>query len=66
MQQKVKLGYYELGSSLSKEVKQLIIDILQFDPVQRPTLSDVFKNVWVQNMQKNIVSQLGDIANSLG
>ena len=65
MQQKVKLGYYELGSSLSKEAKQLIIDILQFDPTQRPTLSKVFKNLWMQNMQKDIVSQLGDIADGL-
>ena len=65
MQQKVKLGYYELGTTLSKEAKQLIIDILQFDPMQRPTLGEVIKHPWVANMQEQIVSHLGDIPHSL-
>jgi len=30
MREKVKLGYYELGSNFSKELKNLIIEILQF------------------------------------
>jgi len=37
MKEKLRLGYYELGVNFSKEVKSLIIDILQFDPEQRPS-----------------------------
>ena len=30
MREKVKLGYYELGTNFSKDLKNLIIEILQF------------------------------------
>jgi hypothetical protein len=31
MKEKVKLGFYELGTNFSKDLKNLIVEILQFE-----------------------------------
>lgn len=47
MRDKVKLGYYELGSSFSKDLKNLVIEILQFDPDQRPAIAKIMSHPWM-------------------
>ena len=56
MREKVKLGYYELGSTFSKDLKGLIVDILQFDPELRPSLQRIMGNSWMDRMRKEIRS----------
>lgn len=48
----MKLGYYELGSNFTKELKNLIIEILQFDPDQRPPIAKIIAHSWMEKMRK--------------
>ena len=47
MKEKVKLGHYELASNFCKELKSLIIDILQFDPQLRPSMAKICEHPWM-------------------
>jgi serine/threonine protein kinase len=44
-------GSYELSDALSDSLKDLITDILKFDPQERITLKDILTHQWVADMQ---------------
>ncbi len=54
----MKLGYYELGTNFSKELKNLIIEILQFEPEQRPSITKILAHPWMEKMRKEIKSEI--------
>lgn len=47
-------GSYELSDSLSESLKQLITEMLKFDPEERIALKDVLNHQWVREMQEVI------------
>lgn len=47
-------GSYELSDALSDSLKDLITDILKFDPHERITLKDILAHRWVADMQEII------------
>ena len=47
-------GSYELSASLSEFLKQLITEMLKFDPEERIALKDVLDHQWVREMQEVI------------
>jgi serine/threonine protein kinase len=61
MREKIQLGFYELGSNFSKDLKGLIIDLLQFDPDQRPSISNIMNHPWMEKMKKEIKGEVGKI-----
>ncbi len=65
MKEKIKVGYYELGNSFSKQLKNLIVEILQFDPDERPSISKIMANPWMEKMKKQIKGEVGKIQNQL-
>lgn len=54
MKEKVKKGFYELGSTFSKDLKNLIVELLQFDAEQRPPLTKVVSHPWIERMRREI------------
>jgi len=52
MKEKVQLGYYELGNNFSKELKNLIIEILQFDFQLRPSITKITEHTWMERMRR--------------
>jgi hypothetical protein len=65
MREKVKLGYYELGTNFTKDLKNLIIDLLQFEAEQRPSLQRIVSHTWMERMRKEIRGEIGKIQNEL-
>lgn len=47
-------GSYELSDSLSESLKQLITEMLKFDPEERIALKDILSHQWVREMQEVI------------
>lgn len=47
-------GSYELSDSLSESLKQLITEMLKFDPEERISLKDILSHQWVREMQEVI------------
>lgn len=47
-------GSYELSDSLSESLKQLVTEMLKFDPEERIALKDILSHQWVREMQEVI------------
>ena len=44
-------GSYELSDAISDSLKDLITDILKFDPQERLNIKDILAHKWVAEMQ---------------
>lgn len=65
MKEKIRQGSYELGNNLTKDLKTLIVDLLQFEPDQRPSFAKIINHSWMERMRKEIQGEVGRIKSGL-
>lgn len=54
----IQKGQYHIHPTLSEDLKNLIRCILQFDPVKRPSMKELFGHPWVTRMKLTVNSYL--------
>jgi serine/threonine protein kinase len=57
---RMKVGAYNISSSVSKECKDLIISILKFEPEERVTLAEIEDHEWTIGIEKFMLSNFGE------
>lgn len=54
MKEKISTGCYEIKMDISKDLKSLIMSVLQFDPTDRPNIVDIKKHAWIEKMKRQL------------
>lgn len=57
MKHKISSGSYEINVNISLELKNLIMSILQFDSNDRPSISQIKSNLWIDKMKRSMLIQ---------
>jgi serine/threonine protein kinase len=61
VKQSMLQGTYELSDGLSEGLKELITNILKFDPKERMSLKNILSCDWIKKMQEIVVKCAEDI-----